>query len=132
MKLVKHMHFKIIRESNIYKIMASLEDQKINFEPFLCEICPYKLYKLWPWKWVKMLPKNPEKWSKWSSKRPWKHENGTKKWLDTLTNYGYTLPKLIELSKLNHVKSLDWRCNIENLKLLWFEVQNEQWFKVQD
>ena len=38
MKLVKHMHFKIIRESNIYKIMASLDDQKIIFEPFLREI----------------------------------------------------------------------------------------------
>ena len=64
--------------------MASLDDQKIIFEPFLRKIYPYKFYKLWPWKWVKMLPKDPENGQNVAQSGPENPENGTKKWLDTL------------------------------------------------
>ena len=80
MKLVEHMHFKIIRESNIYKIMASLDDQKIIFEPFLREITP-----------INSISYDPENGSKCCLKTL---KNGTKRWLDTLiklflaTRYG--------------------------------------------
>ena len=40
-KVIKLMYFKKIRESNIHKIMASLDDHKIRFEPCLLAICPY-------------------------------------------------------------------------------------------
>ena len=35
------MYFKKIRESNIHKIMAPLDDKKISLELCLLPICPY-------------------------------------------------------------------------------------------
>ena len=42
MKVIRHVYFKKIRTSNVLKIMASLDDQKISLEPYLLTIFPYK------------------------------------------------------------------------------------------
>ena len=41
MKLIKHMYFKKIRDSNICKMMASLDDEKISLVPDLLTIVLY-------------------------------------------------------------------------------------------
>ena len=39
--VIKLMYFKKIRESNIHKMMTSLDDHKIRREACLLTICPY-------------------------------------------------------------------------------------------
>ena len=48
MKVIKHMYFKKIRESNIHTIMAPLDDQKIGLELCLLPLCPYNSISFYP------------------------------------------------------------------------------------
>ena len=78
MKVIKHMYFKKIRESNVHKIMASLDDQKISLEPCLLAIFPYKSLSYNPENSSKILPATLKNGQDWVKNGPENPENGIK------------------------------------------------------
>ena len=85
-KGIQDMYFEKIRESNIDKIMASLDDQKTSLEPCLHPIFSYKSVSYDLENRSKCCLKTLKNGQNWADNGPENPENGIRKWLDTPRN----------------------------------------------